>query len=185
MRLFVAVSLPDDVKEELARVQKLILDENITARCVKKDAMHLTLAFLGKTDDDQIDGIKDVLQSISFDSMDVSLSSLGVFPNEQNVRVIWIGLDSEESLVSLAAQIQDALAPFGYKPEQPYSTHLTLCRVKEVRDPIVLREKFKTISLNQISFTISSFELIQSTLTGVGPKYAVLAEFDHFKPQRL
>ncbi len=177
MRLFIASALPDVVKDELVRVQDLLLDDDTLARCVKRNAMHLTLAFLGNVADDKIDAIAHALDAISFAPIKTSLSGLGAFPDKKHVRVIWAGLDNEDGLLALAEKIQDSMRPLGYRSDHQFSPHLTLCRIKDGKGRDAMQEKLCTVWIRPILFAISTFFLIRSTLTSDGALYTVLAEF--------
>ncbi len=187
MRLFIAAALPDSVKDELLRVQGRIVEDDIPTRRVKRDAMHLTFTFLGDVTKDKIDAMTYALNTIAFSPIETSLSGLGAFPDKKHARVIWAGLNNEVKLRVLAEKIQDAMHPFGYRPDHPFSAHLTICRIKDARakDRAMLQEKLRTMHINPIRFTISSFFLIQSTLMPDGPAYTILGEFSAKKPEDL
>ena len=50
-RTFVAIPIPADQAERLSRLQSLIAPQLPSARWVKPEEFHLTLAFLGDVDD--------------------------------------------------------------------------------------------------------------------------------------
>ena len=67
MRLFIAIELPDDIKECLSAIQKKMigqLSHEDKIMPVKKERMHLTLKFLGEVQPNNIKEIKDTLKEI-------------------------------------------------------------------------------------------------------------------------
>jgi 2'-5' RNA ligase len=94
MRLFVAIDLPDTVKDQLDTLPTRIP----TARWMKRQQMHLTLFFLGETD--RIPDIKDALASVKAPPFSLSLAGVGRFPQRQKQppRVLWVGIDAESAL---------------------------------------------------------------------------------------
>ena len=66
MRVFVSVSLPTEVKDELYKVQKLISPSLAKIKWVPKKNIHLTLKFLGEVDN--IDDIRKKFSKVEFNS---------------------------------------------------------------------------------------------------------------------
>jgi len=83
MRLFIAIELPENVKEYLAEIQEEIRN-NVAdkIRCINKNQIHLTLKFLGEIQPNIVEKIKSNLEKIKFGSFSVVLDNLGVFPSE-------------------------------------------------------------------------------------------------------
>ncbi len=158
MRTFIAIDPPKDVKDELLRVQKTLPD----VRLVKN--FHLTLKFLGEITPEKAERVKNILTTIEFKPIKVSLSNIGVFPNMKKPRVIWVGLKPENELIELQKNIDEALKD-EFKKDM-FSPHLTLARVKFNKGEISLKTKIK-----EIPFEISEFKLKKSTLTREGPIY--------------
>ena len=100
MRTFIAIPLPEEVREELKRIQQEILisqkrdlssqKQNLKVSTTKD--FHLTLKFLGDVDEKEIEKIKEALSVIKFNEFELSLDKIGFFPSEDYIRVVWIGL---------------------------------------------------------------------------------------------
>src|SRR3989338_4151363 len=104
MRLFIAIELPDGVKECLSLIQEKILgqlSQEDKIKPVKKEQMHLTLKFLGEVQPNNIKEIKDALKEIKLAPFSVELSNIGVFPSESYIRVVWVGLKPEDKIMDL------------------------------------------------------------------------------------
>ena len=173
MRTFVAVEIHND--EVLNSIAKLQSDFNIRATAVSKQNMHFTLLFLGEVSEETAENVKKALDSIAFKPIDVSFTHVGAFPNPNFPRVIWIGTDeaSAKQLVELARQVEEKLAPMGFKSDKPFKPHLTIFRVKNKIDGISKKiERFKETNLGKD--VISELKFKQSILTPNGPIYSDL-----------
>jgi RNA 2',3'-cyclic 3'-phosphodiesterase len=137
LRLFVAIELPEPLLEGMAEVQQGLKRRLGTdaVRWVDPHSCHLTLKFLGDTDEGKVAGLKEALADAcaAAAAMELHLSGLGVFPNARRPRVVWVGLDgSLVGLAELQAQVEKAIGRLGFPPEErAFSPHLTLGRVRD------------------------------------------------------
>ena len=166
MRLFIAFTLPS---EPLRSIQQLLSTQGI--RYTK--TFHCTLAFLRDTSSSQIHTITERLNTVSFSTFTVTLSHFNFFPDTHNFRVIFIALEPQETIIHLHQSISKALYPL-FIPDKPFVPHITIARVS-FHTPHLLREIPKKPPY--LSFPITSFALIQSTLTSSGPVYATLQQY--------
>ncbi len=174
MRLFIGIPVPNEVKDVLVSAQLKLKHAKMVL--VKKEAMHLTLKFLGEVSDSKIAEIKKRLSGVRFEKCSVRLDGLGVFPAAGTPKVVWAGLKPKQKLVELHQNIEQALAGL-FPAGEHFHAHLTLARVKVVENKKEFKELLKTISVPPLEFEINSFELVASTLTPEGPVYGVLAFF--------
>lgn len=169
MRLFIAIPVPDNVKEHF-----LFLQKNVTAEAkinfVKE--FHLTLKFLGEISEENLEKIKSQLSQIEFEPFTAKLNSTGVFPSEKMIRVLWIGIDPADKIIKLQKKIEASLEG---EPDKRFHPHITLARVKFVKDKKALLEQVQAMPVEPIEFPVDSVHLIKSTLTKQGPVYEVLA----------
>jgi RNA 2',3'-cyclic 3'-phosphodiesterase len=173
MRTFVAVEVHND--NVLNSIAKLQSDLQIRATPVSKQNMHFTLLFLGEISEETAEAVKGALSGIVFKPIDLSFTHLGAFPNPNFPRVIWIGTDegSAKELVDLASQVEQNLAPLGFKSDRPFKPHLTIFRIKNKADDISKKiERFKVVDLGKD--VISELKFKQSVLTPSGPVYSDL-----------
>ncbi len=177
MRLFIAFDAPGDVKECMADMQGRIGSNLAEIRYVKKEQMHLTLKFLGEVQPNIMEKIKDELRKVTFKPFTVYLDSIGVFPDEDYVRVVWVGLGPEDKVIGLQKSIDEKLEKL-FKKEKDFKAHITLGRVKYVKDKEQFLSRLKGIKVERKSFGVDSFRLMKSTLTGQGPVYEVVEEFN-------
>ena len=173
MRTFVATEIQNN--EVLNSIAKLQSDLKIKATPVRKENMHFTLLFLGEITDEIAPKIMEELNSITFSPIQVSFTGIGAFPNPRFPRDIWIGVDdiASQNLVKLATQVEEKLAPLGFKSDKPFRPHLTIFRIKNsVGDISKELDKLKAISLGHD--TISELKFKKSILTPSGPIYSDL-----------
>ena len=173
MRTFVAAEIQND--EVLNSIAKLQSDLKIKGKPISKENMHFTLLFLGEVAEEIVSKIMAALESITFSPIQVSFIGVGAFPNPRFPRVIWIGVDdtASQNLIRLAAQVEEKLAPLGFKSDKPFKPHLTVLRIKNsVGDISKELDKLKTIQLGHD--TISELKFKKSILTPNGPIYSDL-----------
>jgi|TARA_B100001964_G_scaffold245071_1_gene329674 2'-5' RNA ligase len=176
MRLFIAIKIPEDIKEYISELQKQIDTANNKISLVNKDNIHLTLKFLGEVQPNDIETIKESLNNVKFKSFSVHLNDVDVFPNENYIRVIWIGLEPEENILELQKNIDESLKSL-FRKEKDFKPHLTLARVKYIEDKNNFINKLKNIKIENKKIDISNFRLVKSTLTPEGPVYEDLEVF--------
>lgn len=172
MRLFIAVDL-EELKGYFVSLQSQI-PKNEDAKLTFPKSFHLTLKFLGDVPDNKIEEIKNKLKEIKFGPFEIRIDRISFF-TEPYLRVIFLDVLSDE-IYALQKQIDDALAD-SFKKEKEWKAHLTLARVKYVKDKNIYIEKIKKIKTEERAAKISSFKLIKSTLSRQGPIYEDLAVY--------
>ena len=174
MRTFIALKLPDPIRNQLAGYQKQI-QVGSTVRWVAPENIHLTLRFIGEINTEQLKSVKDMLKRITADETKfrIALGELNGFPSKYRARVIWVGItDGYERVKSLMQRIDDELRRLRIgKPEaKELIPHITLGRTK-VPTPI------SGPTLPELGFVVNAVYLIESKLTPDGPIYTDIAEY--------
>ena len=141
MRLFIAIEIPEEVKDYIGKIQEKISDKD-KIRLVNKGQIHLTLKFLGEVQPDKTEKVKEELKKIKFKPFSVYLDSAGVFPSESYIRVVWIGLKPENDILELQSNIDERLKEL-FKKEKDFKAHVTLARVKLIEDKKRFIEQLK------------------------------------------
>jgi len=180
MRLFVAVLIPDVIKQEAIRLRNKvgIFPE---VRWVATEAIHLTLKFLGETDPSKVIEIQSLLKDSAsrFPALTLSLKGGGVFPDRARPRVLWTALWGDtEPLKNLAAELDHSLEGLGFpKEEREFSPHVTVGRLKF--PSMTLVDQFCTL-FSQFSspmFSVNVFHLMESKLSSQGAEYQSLGSY--------
>jgi 2'-5' RNA ligase len=186
LRLFVAIALPQPIRDEIIRVQQELqpLVPRAVARWVRPDQFHLTLRFLGDVPADGVEDLKQSVGAVCRNARPLSLRAEGVgfFPNPRASRVIWVGInDRAGRLVDLQQQIETAVAQFSAEPgEKNFTGHATLGRLKNPRPADTRDLAARAQSLEKRLFgdwTAHEIEIIRSELSPVGSRYTSLAAF--------
>ena len=140
IRSFVAIELPDEVKQELGKVMAALGEPDIRGlRLVRAEGVHLTLKFLGDVDSDRMDDIVGALTGAvaGHSPFRLELGDAGAFPNLGRPRVLWVGVAGDvNKLDALQADVEAALAGMGFiLDNRRYNPHLTLARVRNESPP--------------------------------------------------
>ena len=172
MRMFVAIEVSS--KDVLNSIHKIQTELNIKAKPVELHNMHFTVQFLGEVSEEMVRKISDALNSIEFSAFSISFASIGVFPNPNFPRVIWIGTnDGVNELEKLADIIRSKLSRLGFSPDKKFKPHVTIFRVKnKIEDLSSKLEKFSSCSFGKQ--LVSEIKLKKSELTSTGPIYTDL-----------
>ncbi len=148
LRAFLAVELGDDLCNQITLVQQnlrqrlgLESPKDIRITWVQPSSIHLTMKFLGDTDEHLIEPLRESIERamIGHQVIHIPIERLGVFPRLQQPRVLWVGPseqwergDDAKRLTERHRLVEDCCRAFGFAPEgRPLSPHLTLARVKE------------------------------------------------------
>jgi len=181
MRLFIAAEITTEIEKQLEEFLDSFMKFPAKVKWVQPCNMHLTLKFLGETDESIVEGIKAAIAAASshYGQINIQLKGCGAFPNLRAPRVYWVGIDDPgKKLAQLAARIDQEVHLLGFdKEKRAFSPHLTLGRVKDRRDLDALNEAFGAASFPATPLSITSVYLIQSHLKPTGPVYQTLAEF--------
>lgn len=167
MRAFIALELPDEIKKEIANIQKqLEIKDLFSGKLTSQENLHLTLKFLGEISENTAEEARKKLSEIKFKKFSASLGELGIF-NENFIRIIWIKLDN---CGELQKEIDEKLSGL-FSREERFMSHLTIARVNEIKDKKKLIDKLGRINYKKKKFQVSEFKLKKSTLTQGGPIY--------------
>ncbi len=184
MRTFIAIELSDEIKTTLALIQSHLKYSSADVKWVAKDNIHLTLKFLGEITEEKCEKVKAALDVIakSTKPFELSIKDIGAFPKIDYPRVIWVGLNTgAKESTELAGKVDEALSKLGVEKEsRPFAAHLTIGRVRSVKNKEALKKKVLTFQGSgdrvQGSEKISSVILFQSKLTPTGSIYTKLHE---------
>ncbi|MEE9442745.1 MAG: RNA 2',3'-cyclic phosphodiesterase [candidate division Zixibacteria bacterium] len=180
LRLFIALHLPGQIKEKLEKVISDLRPLADGIKWVEPKNMHLTLKFLGDTEEEIVEGVAGaVIRALTGRRVfEVKLSECGGFPNLKNPRVIWAGIDGADPAVEMAMAINNELAKIGIeKDKKRLSPHLTLGRIKRRSDLSRLSNYLRNLYFDSEAVILDRAALIKSTLTPRGPIYENLREF--------
>jgi len=131
-RLFLAVPMRDEARHALATLLARATS-SMPGKVVPPDNWHLTLRFLGSTEEATYDRLLAGLDEMDPPpAFEIRFGSLGAFPRPSRAAVLWIGLERGlESLQDLAARVRSAAELAGLPlDDRPFRGHLTLSRIR-------------------------------------------------------
>ncbi|WP_420628111.1 RNA 2',3'-cyclic phosphodiesterase [Candidatus Leptofilum sp.] len=179
IRLFVAIELPDVVKDVLAETV-VYLNHNLPKRAVRwvrREQMHLTLRFLGDTAVSQLPTLQQKLTQLAARHQPfwLRLNDVGAFPNRKRPRVLWAGLAGDlVPLQKMQAELEERVVALGWMREKrPFNPHLTLGRVKDVGR---VRDFNWDVQVDEVAFGVTAVRLMQSELRPSGAVYTIQHE---------
>jgi 2'-5' RNA ligase len=183
MRLFVALSIPTDVRENLALLIRELREADPNPKWINPDNLHVTLKFIGEVAPEKVMEIGNALAAVHTDEQVIAeFRDVGFFPDARRPNVAWVGI--KPVLSFLAAEVNGVLAPLGIpREEKLFVPHLTIARFKETRLSPVLRaeiEKRKTREFGTLA--TGEFHLIESKRKSAGAEYTTLRSF-RFAPE--
>jgi RNA 2',3'-cyclic 3'-phosphodiesterase len=129
MRLFVALDIPEDIRERIAQFQHGLEALAPDVRWVGTASFHVTLKFIGEVPNEHLDGYKKTLTDVRSQRFPVSFRDYGFFPTPRSARVLWVGIEAPEDWQQLAASVDRATHRMGVpREERELKPHLTLAR---------------------------------------------------------
>ena len=180
IRAFIAVDLSPEILE---RIEQVSLDlrarmKDVPVRWVPVENIHLTLKFLGNVSTANLEILKDILGKVvsSHSECDISVGGIGAFPKPHNPRVIWVGMEVPQELVTLQHNIEIETARLGYSREhRPFSPHLSFGRVSRnasAQDVHAIAEVLENYKVGFLGATrLKSVYLYRSDLKPDGAVY--------------
>lgn len=172
MRLFIAIDIPDNIKNTLFIIQTKLKSCNLEAKWVTPKNLHVTLKFLGEVEEKVIPELIKIIDEVNvkFTPFTVKLKEFGFFPNPRRPQVFFISTDQELKLKNIALLLEEKLESLGIKKEGKFKAHITIARIKSPKNIGCLIKGIETLSLNA-AFSLEQIALIKSTLKSCGPIY--------------
>jgi len=170
MRIFISIDMPEEVKREIKKIQDKLPE--FFGKKTEIENLHLTLKFLGEVDKEKLEEIRKRLKEIEFKEFEAEIDCIGVF-SEKFVRIIWLHITNCKELQK---QIDEELKDL-YQPEERFMSHLTIARVKGLKDKKEFLAKLKDVKIPKIKFNVKDFRLKKSVLTKQGPVYEDIEKY--------
>lgn len=174
MRLFIAIPMPEFVRNRLAELQQPVDG----VRWQETEKLHLTLKFLGDTESDRAQKLQSALDTIDLPSFSIWMNGLGYFPQKGQPRVLWVGVKKNEPLKQLYSEIEDQCTNLGFDPEKrSFKPHITIGRIKSVsKDEIsAFIDEHKQFGIPEVQ--VNEFVLFESKLHPDGAQHCRLKTF--------
>lgn len=178
-RLFIAAEISDEARRiALAQIKNLrSVFPTVEAKWVKPENLHVTLKFLGDTDDALVHDLVGVLTKAVTEFGPIQLRLSG--PMTFGKRVIAINIDDEAGTVlSLQKTTDSACSQFGFPLEhRRFHPHLTIARVRVARNAKQLLDFHLSSEIRKAEFILSRIVLFESIMLRSGVSYIPLETF--------
>lgn len=172
LRLFVGIGFPPELKLQLSLLRSGVPG----AKWVDPGNFHLTLRFIGETDESAAADIDDALVRLRARRFTLELVGTGVFGEKP--RSLWVGVERNQELLTLRDKVEQALIRAGLRPEQrKFAPHVTLARLQnpsldKLSEFLAANARFRADPL-----PVEGFSLIASYQTKAGSVYEDQAEY--------
>lgn len=171
MRVFISVKLPPKILWKIEEIQKALPE--FLGKKTELQNLHLTLKFLGRVSFEEVEEIKLRLRDINLEKFEADIEEVGFFENFKR-GIIWLKLTNCDNLQK---EIDKSLEGISEK-EKRFMGHLTIARVKKIKDKKEFLNSLKKIKIPKIFFIVDKFYLIESKLKKEGPEYFILEKYN-------
>jgi RNA 2',3'-cyclic 3'-phosphodiesterase len=175
VRAFVALELPEEIRERLKGAQEKIRSCSARLTFVEPALIHITLKFLGEVAEQDLPRVSDAIRSVPFRQFPVTVGAVTV-NNPKRPHTVWCSVSDGGEGKRLFHQVEEVLAPLGFEREtRGFNPHATLARVK-TPDPSLLPVIRTMQGTTYGDCMIRGMKLKKSKLTPQGPVYEDLME---------
>ena len=157
MRLFAAITLSDDMKKAVTGTLHELKQKGVRGNYVPVQNLHLTLAFIGETDDPG--AVKEALKGVSFKPFKLAFSDMGTFGD-----VLWVGIKGNQGLSAAAKSVREALDAAGIDYDRKkFEPHVTVIRKAA--------GSWKTVPAPKGDMMVKKISLMKTTFKDGKPVY--------------
>jgi len=173
-RLFVAIDIPDSIKEELTGWRMSMRG----ARWARPDQMHLTLVFLGEQQLGLYHEICESLERIAFTPFELQFHKVGYFGSKKSPRTLWADIGESPEIIALQKRVSAQCRELGIEIEaRKFRPHLTLARLDDASYEDV-GQFLQMFSLaKSATYAVDSFTLLSSKLLPRGAVYRIEQQY--------
>ena len=182
-RAFIAIDLTEDIILRIRETSSGLQERmgELPVRWIPAENVHLTLKFLGDVSATNVERLAEIIRRVALahECFEISVGSLGVFPNARRPRVIWLGVEAPQALYSIQRGVDQETSRLGYETkEQDFSPHLTFGRVSRGADYRELKAISELLETETVGFLgaarVEQVNLYRSDLKPTGAEYSVV-----------
>jgi len=156
MRLFIATPVNFPLYQAIKNDFKDIID----GKWVEGWNLHLTHKFIGEDEPEKYKS------DIKIKNGDWKVNGIGMFGD----KILYLKVDGDDSVNN------EINSKFNLKNDKPFVPHITLCRIKSIKDREKLKEKLAKWQNVNFNFPLEVY-LYKSTLTKKGPVYEKIYKY--------
>lgn len=169
MRAFISIDFPVNIKKEIKKIQDKLPE--FKGKKTEEENLHLTLKFLGEVEESRLEEVKRRLKEVKTKKFEAEIDDIGIF-NPNFIKIVWLHLAGCDKLQE---EVDNRLKDL-FPKEKRFMSHLTIARVKNIKDKKEFLGKLMKIKIGRIKFIVDKFKLEKSTLTREKPVYEDLLE---------
>lgn len=166
MRAFLAIEIPEDIREQYTGLCKPLRKGSILS-FVKQEKMHITLAFFPDLMTDKIDDVMNICSSIELKPFNIICDNISLFKRKGIPSTVFIKIISDE-LKSYTLKIHEKLLSLNipFDNRKPFTPHITIARVKEMIDENLFNQDYRFITkkFQKSSFLTENINLYSSDM---------------------
>jgi 2'-5' RNA ligase len=164
-RLFIAIDLPERIKDDITSTYAAIAG----AKWTEEEHLHLTLRFIGETDEPTKQRIVNTLKSVSIQPFSICIKGVGFFPPRKEPRILWVGVSANKELLRLQGKIERTLVSIGISPEErKFHPHITIARLNGSPHEKIAQFLTSNSLLSTETFAVNEYHLYESFLRKEG-----------------
>ncbi len=171
-----------DVIDELAR-------SRADLKIVKPELLHITLKFLGDTDESLVGEVLDRISNATrgIEPFRIRLRGMGAFPSMSSIRIVWVGIEDGKPLQDIAARLDASMNNLGFdRDRKGFVPHITLARTRSGRNLANVQDILRTRAASDYGeYLIDRILLKKSVLSPLGPTYSTVKEHKLGSTQEL
>lgn len=175
MRLFAAISPPDETRDALERLQQGLPEQGRAPW----ENMHLTLAFFGEVGRPAAEDLAAALSKVRFEPFEAKVAGVDIFGGDRP-RLIYAAVAPTPPLAALQKSVSDAARAAGITLEaRRYVPHVTLARLQGRRaDERLSRWLSGAAAFAAPPFRVEAFSFFESRLGQGAAHYEALATYE-------
>ena len=180
-RVFVAIEIPAEIRKRIAQHIARLRHEvpEVRATWSREENLHLTLKFLGDIPPTRVEALSRAAEQSTrnLHPFELRVAGCGSFPPRGTPRVLWIGIDDQQSLLDrLYGALEDNCTEEGFGRERrPFNPHLTIARIRRPLGARSLAELHNQTGFERMAFAVDELRVIRSELSSEGSPYTVLS----------
>lgn len=181
-RIFAAIDVSEAARRAVSGRIESLRGEFSGARAVwtKAEKLHLTLKFLGETDDEGLEKFIRAIENAArkFSPFKLQIGGAGVFPSARNARVLWLDVrDENNNLQKLSECLEEECRAQGFpKENRAFKAHLTIARLKQKPDASLIEKHLNASFPPLEAFEASEITIYASQLLPHGSRYTVISK---------
>jgi RNA 2',3'-cyclic 3'-phosphodiesterase len=162
-RYFIGIPLPQEVRKKLKIQNWPGLSRYKDEKLVPQNNWHITLAFIGHIEEDKKDELAELLKVYQWgDTFKASVRHFGAFPNFEQAKILWMGLEKgSDKIEKLAQQLRNRLDEMEISYDsKPFVPHITVARLRSPKNCTKLADNGKM--KQEVNFEVNELILYNS-----------------------